>query len=434
MPQNVFKIDPVAPAKTASGTITSGSPVKFHSIYDCFVELEVIARDADNPSQCCTSTVVGGGAPVSCSLVIESGITPVIGDNTNGSETIDCSDTIHFWSSDSSVNIDVSAPDAVIDVTTNETITTLTEGAPGIFTYTSENGTITVIDICAQLSNCVISDLGNVDDGGVTVGQTLVWNGINWIPSDPLQFGEYQTDFDASGPTFPGGPTINQGDWFNVTVGGTIDGQTLNPGDILVATTDNPSTTTFAGNWTIITAPGNESTTVSDTNTVDLTLTGFDITADVILDGVTGGGDNITVATVNGLYTPPETVTTLVDNNDGTFTYTNENGDMTIYGCGLPLPQVNGCVECTGGNFQFQDLSSATNDGMTFTAGAVSVNVTDGATTAPAVNANVGDLFVLNIAGLSALNVPWTINQTVTATVCGQVVQKTCSLDILPCI
>jgi hypothetical protein len=66
----------------------------------------------------------------------------------------------------------------------------------------------------------------------------------------PPAFGEYSGTFDASVGTFP--VTTNQGNWFNTLVAGTVDGEPFAVGDLLVATVDNPSTTTFAGNWTRI--------------------------------------------------------------------------------------------------------------------------------------------------------------------------------------
>lgn len=64
------------------------------------------------------------------------------------------------------------------------------------------------------------------------------------------QFGEYSGEFDASIGTFP--VTTNQGDWFNTTVAGTVDGQAFIVGDLLIALVDSPSTITFAGNWSIV--------------------------------------------------------------------------------------------------------------------------------------------------------------------------------------
>jgi hypothetical protein len=63
-------------------------------------------------------------------------------------------------------------------------------------------------------------------------------------------FGEYVGVFDASIGTFP--VAVNQGDWFNCTVAGTVDGQAFIIGDLLIALIDAPSTVTFTANWTIV--------------------------------------------------------------------------------------------------------------------------------------------------------------------------------------
>jgi len=94
-----------------------------------------------------------------------------------------------------------------------------------------------------------VGNHADIDLAGQTDGQILRRVGGVWVPSNEAEFGEYVGVFDASIGTFPGSPTINQGDWFNTGVGGTVDGETFVPGDLLVAAVDNPSTVTFAANW-----------------------------------------------------------------------------------------------------------------------------------------------------------------------------------------
>lgn len=81
-------------------------------------------------------------------------------------------------------------------------------------------------------------------------GMSYVRNSLGWQLETVQAFGEYVGPFDASIGTFP--VTTNQGDWFNCTVAGTVDGQAFIVGDILVALIDAPSTTTFAGNWSLV--------------------------------------------------------------------------------------------------------------------------------------------------------------------------------------
>jgi len=81
-------------------------------------------------------------------------------------------------------------------------------------------------------------------------GSSYVRNSLGWTLETVQSFGEYVGPFDASGGVFPA--ALNQGDWFNTTVAGTVDSQPFIVGDILVAVVNTPSTTIFAGNWTIV--------------------------------------------------------------------------------------------------------------------------------------------------------------------------------------
>ena len=112
--------------------------------------------------------------------------------------------------------------------------------------------------------------------------EVLAWDGTNWVPAAPVQFGEFIGNFDASAGAFP--TTTNKGNWYTTSVAGTVDGQAFNVGDILIAAVDNPSTATFAANWTVSPVPA--ATTVSDTASINLTLTGTDITGAVLPAGV----------------------------------------------------------------------------------------------------------------------------------------------------
>ena len=79
---------------------------------------------------------------------------------------------------------------------------------------------------------------------------SYVRNNNAWVLETVQAFGEYRGVFDASIGTFP--VTLNAGDWFNCTVAGTVDTQSFIVGDILVALIDAPSTTIFAGNWSVV--------------------------------------------------------------------------------------------------------------------------------------------------------------------------------------
>jgi hypothetical protein len=68
-----------------------------------------------------------------------------------------------------------------------------------------------------------------------------------WVVAPTYAFGEYVSGWDASAGTFPA--ATNQGDWFNVTVAGTVSSEPFVIGDTLIALVDSPSTTIFAANW-----------------------------------------------------------------------------------------------------------------------------------------------------------------------------------------
>lgn len=106
--------------------------------------------------------------------------------------------------------------------------------------------------------------------------------------------------------------------------------------DSLVDTGDGKYThTALDGTQTIIdtTADNNTTYTVTNNNDGSFVLTGSDNTSETIQMPVTTVTDTITgnpIATIDNsidpAYTVNETVTTFVDNNNGTYTYTNEAG------------------------------------------------------------------------------------------------------------
>jgi len=59
----------------------------------------------------------------------------------------------------------------------------------------------------------------------------------------------YKGNWDASAGSFPGSGSAQTGWFYYVSVAGTVDGISFAVGDNIVATTDNASTTTYAGNW-----------------------------------------------------------------------------------------------------------------------------------------------------------------------------------------
>lgn len=80
----------------------------------------------------------------------------------------------------------------------------------------------------------------------------------------------YQGNFDASSGSFPGAGSAQTGWFYTVSVAGTIDSIEFAVGDRLIATTDNASTTTYAGNWTKLDATDAVTTVAGRTGNVTL--------------------------------------------------------------------------------------------------------------------------------------------------------------------
>src|SRR5690606_14888446 len=159
---------------------------------------------------------------------------------------------------------------------TNEQVTTLVNNNDGTYTYTSEDGTVTVVDVPASVIN---------EREGVVKG----------------------------------GPVTIDGDTYN-----TIEEYIQH----LVET-----------NETVTTLVNNNDGTYTYTSE-DSTVTVVDVPASVInqFEEIVNGGpvtiDGDTYNTIEEyiqhLVETNETVTTLVNNNDGTYTYTSEDGTVTV--------------------------------------------------------------------------------------------------------
>ena len=77
--------------------------------------------------------------------------------------------------------------------------------------------------------------------------------------------GNLEGSWDASVGTFPVGATpvvgTKKGDYWYVSVAGTVNGISFNVGDMLIATVNAASTTTYAGNWTSLEVNRDQATT-----------------------------------------------------------------------------------------------------------------------------------------------------------------------------
>ncbi|MFB9106132.1 hypothetical protein ACFFU1_14610, partial [Algibacter miyuki] len=236
-------------------------------------------------------------------------------------------------------------------VTTNETVTTLVDNTDGTYTYTSEDGTETIVDIPAS----VVNQFENiVNEGPVTInGETF--NTIEEYIENIVATNETVTTLvDNTDGTYTytsedGTETIvdipasvvNQ--FENIVNEGpvTINGETFN-------TIEEYIENIVATNETVTTLVDNTDGTYTYTSE-DGTETIVDIPASVVnqFENIVNEGP----VTINGetfntieeyienIVATNETVTTLVDNTDGTYTYTSEDGTETIVD--IPASVVN---------------------------------------------------------------------------------------------
>jgi hypothetical protein len=78
----------------------------------------------------------------------------------------------------------------------------------------------------------------------------------------------YVSTWDASTGSFPGAGLAQGGDLYKVSVAGTVDGESFDVGDSLIASTINASTTTFVGNWTKVDATESVNTVFTRTGNI----------------------------------------------------------------------------------------------------------------------------------------------------------------------
>src|SRR5690554_2488665 len=186
------------------------------------------------------------------------GFTKIVYDQTTGDAIFQEWDEVtNTW-----VNVDNSKIETIVKE--NETVTTLIDNLDGTYTYTSEDNTITIIDIPAS----VVENFETiVNDGPVTV------NG------DTFNTIEEYIEYIANSSV-----TIQEGDMITVTGTGTA-------ADPYIVSIEEGAVNSML------------------------------ITNDL---GV------LEWATIESIVQANETVTTLIDNLDGTYTYTSEDNTITI--------------------------------------------------------------------------------------------------------
>lgn len=146
--------------------------------------------------------------------------------------------------------------DSTFNTTTDDS-DDITEGATNLFKTVAEAAKLGFISV----SQAVDLDSMESDIATNTADIAALANGMT-----------YQGNWDASAGTFPGGGTAQTGYFYTVSVGGTVDGIVFVAEDRLIATTDNASTSTYAGNWTKLDATDAVTSVAGKTGNVTLDL------------------------------------------------------------------------------------------------------------------------------------------------------------------
>lgn len=378
-----------------------------------------------------------------------------------------------------------------------ETVTTLTDNGDNTVTYTSEDGTTLTFTQDSIDNTVTAGSIGNPAPAGIkfgidplTASAYYVDGAGNWqaVPVSTIDLnttpvsvaGNYGGGGAVNPPTAPddgdvhievyddsivyfiaagGGLPVVPAAVFTVTPTSmtlTADrgvDQVLSNGDTLLITggeglstvVSGPDTVTVNHDFPSLTDPADTDFAADELLYYDVSTRSYHtINPQDLQDGEvsyqSNVGNNVPAAPVDPtvIATPIAGDAVIQQYDDGLVfsTYDGTTWTNTPIGAyvGLPLPDAHGCLECVGGSLEFRDMSYPSTTQMTIPSGGVSVVVTDGNITAPAVTADVGTTFTLDVTGLNTAAATWTITQTVSATVAGQVVTQTCSIDIEPCV
>ena len=205
----------------------------------------------------------------------------------------------------------------------NETVTTLVNNNDGTYTYTSEDNTVTTINVPAD----VISNFQNI------VNNTTVLNELI----------EVLNETKVGGNVYYDGTTFTYVD--NAGVSQTINFQQMVQDNETVTTlvNNNDGTYTYTSEDNTVTTINVPSDVISNFQNIVNNTTVLNELIEVLNETKVGGNvyydgttftyvDNAGVSqTINfqQMVQDNETVTTLVNNNDGTYTYTSEDNTVT---------------------------------------------------------------------------------------------------------
>lgn len=167
-----------------------------------------------------------------------------------------------------SVTLDINVDNATIEISADA----IQVKDLGITTAKLDNGAVTTVKIGSnqvtfakiqQISNLTV--IGNVSGATANAAEVSVVDDLDnasattlatsaaiksYIDSTVGDLGVLEGGWDASAGSFPAGSGgTKKGDYWYVTVAGTVNGVAFNVGDVLVAAVNSASTSTYAANW-----------------------------------------------------------------------------------------------------------------------------------------------------------------------------------------
>ena len=211
---------------------------------------------------------------------------------------------------------------------------------PQISGITIPVGTVTIASdfpypnqvVIAQTQFLILDTVTDNDPTRTNTGQSflagdyIVWNGVDWARVGNIATAtSFRGSYDASSNLFPStggsgsGDSIVSGDFWVISVAGTLGGEPVVVGTLLFAITDNPGQT--AGNWVTV----NQNFVVGSDTSTDNAICRYDgITGKLIQNSVALLSD---AGALSGL-TQLDIDNIRVDGN--TISSTDSNGNVTI--------------------------------------------------------------------------------------------------------
>ena len=263
----------------------------------------------------------------------------------------------------------------VIDIGTiidgSETLTSLVDNGDGTMTYTDEDGTVNTINTSVAVANGSIDITGDgIVDNDVTLQDiinsidiivdaeetvtTLVYDGL----LEELTY----TDEDGTATVIDIGTIIDESETLTSLVDNGDGTMTYTDED---GTANTINTSVAVANGSIdITGDGivdNDVTLQDIINSIDIIVDAEETVTTLVYDGLleeltyTDEDGTATVIDIGTIIDGSETLTSLVDNGDGTMTYTDEDGTANTINTSVAV--ANGSIDITGDGIVDNDVT-----------------------------------------------------------------------------